>query len=266
MEFKTSKQNINRKPSMEQNLLTSSFKFTKENVKYGILFKFPDGAFLINYDDEQYPIIPFAFESYDSDLNNSMKYRINQYNYQKIENNKIKSNNLLEISRLNAKIKNNDYKGNFNYTELRSQIDGLKKNVQALTEKNKNKGIYENSYKGNMQVQNQYNYNYETLRTGFNQNQNDVRNKFTITHNLIKENKEYKNIGNYRYQNQNQNQDDVIDESEKNIYYSNYNSKKSEIKYPINNNLQNQNKYQNIRQYRNNQNPYQNIRQSQNNK
>ena len=137
MEFKTSKQNINRKPSMEQNLLTSSFKFTKDNVKYGIVFKFPDGAFLINYDDEQYPIIPFAFESYDSDLNNSMKYRINQYNYQKIENNKIKSNNLLEISRLNAKIKNNDYKGNFNYTELRSQIDGLKKNVQALTEKNR---------------------------------------------------------------------------------------------------------------------------------
>ncbi len=93
MEFKTSKQNINRKPSMEQNLLTSSFKFTKDNVKYGIVFKFPDGAFLINYDDEQYPIIPFAFESYDSDLNNSMKYRINQYNYQKIENNKINTNN-----------------------------------------------------------------------------------------------------------------------------------------------------------------------------
>ncbi len=139
----------------------------------------------------------------------------------------------------------------------------MKKNVQALTEKNRNKGIYENSYKGNMQ--NQYNYNYEILIVVFDQNQNDERNKFTIINNLIKENKGHKNIGNYRYQNQN----DEIDESDKSIYYSNYNSKKSEIKYPIksqNNNLQNQNQYQNIRQYQNNQNSYQNIRQSQNNK
>ena len=224
MEFKTSKQNLMRKPSMEQNLLSESFIFTKDNVRYGIRLAFPNGSFLINYDDVQYPIIPFAFESYDDDLKENNKHKINQYNNQKIENTKINANKLLEISKLSTKTKNNELNENINYAELRSQIDELKKNVQLLNEKSNNR-LNEINDKKNRNN---------------NLNLNNER-KIAMTNNLKIDNKEFKNIGNYRYQNQNQN--DEINDINKNIY-SNYNDKNTDSKSQRAN-IQNQN----IKQY-----------------
>ena len=45
--------------------------FTKDNIKYNILIKFPDGSTLKNYNDDQYPVIPFCLDedSLKNDIN-----------------------------------------------------------------------------------------------------------------------------------------------------------------------------------------------------
>ena len=108
------KQNKNKKiKEVIEELLSDNFKFTKHNVKYNIQLRFPDGSILINYYDEQYPIIPFAFEDYDMDyITKTVKNKINQIQIGAYENRNKMPIKSLDKSRMNAKIMNNELKQN----------------------------------------------------------------------------------------------------------------------------------------------------------
>ena len=56
--------------------------FTKDNIKYNILIKFPDGSTLKNFNDDQYPVIPFCLDE------DSIKNDIDLQRMLKSENNK----------------------------------------------------------------------------------------------------------------------------------------------------------------------------------
>ena len=100
------KQNKNKKiKEVIEELLSDNFKFTKYNVKYNIQLRFQDGSILINYNDEQYPIIPFAFEDYDMDyISKTIKNKINQLKKGEYENNNKMQTKLLDKLRMNSKL------------------------------------------------------------------------------------------------------------------------------------------------------------------
>ena len=132
------KRDIKRKtniPKNEQYILVDwDFVFTKDNVVYGIYFKFPDGSLLKNYDDIQESIFPIG-----EGIKNNIQIQINQQKNEKKEYNKKMHNKLLEINRLNEKLKNNEHPNeNYNFTELKNQLDELKRNAMALNSKNNN--------------------------------------------------------------------------------------------------------------------------------
>ena len=129
MDLQNKNKNKKIKEVIEE-LLSNNFKFTKDNVKYNIQLRFLDGSILINYSDEQYPIIPFAFEEYDIDyISKTMKDEIYQIQKGTFENKSKMPIKLLDKSRMNAKIMNNELKQNNNYTHLKNEIDELKKNL-----------------------------------------------------------------------------------------------------------------------------------------
>ena len=45
--------------------------FSKDTIKYDIIIKYPDGSTLRNYNDDQYPVIPFCLDedSIKADMN-----------------------------------------------------------------------------------------------------------------------------------------------------------------------------------------------------
>ena len=128
MDYKATKiKQISYSKRNNRDLPAQEYIFTKDTVKYGVEIRFPDGAFLINYYDEQYPIIPFAFEDYVIDYLNN-----NQQNNDIIDNNQRMKINLLDKGRLDAKIRNNELRGDIDYSKFKSQIDELKKNSLYL--------------------------------------------------------------------------------------------------------------------------------------
>ena len=117
------KRNKPKNSQEEEILIPFDFKFTKDNVVYEIFLRFPNGALLINYKDEQIPIIPFAFEDYPLDIPKDIKMKINKRREEIMRNNKLMKNNLLEKNRLKAKIQNNGNKENIIYDKLKGEID-----------------------------------------------------------------------------------------------------------------------------------------------
>ena len=83
--------------------------FTKDNILYDVIIKFPDGSTLRNYNNDQFPVIPFCLDenSIKSDANflNMIKYGININK----DNNKEKEDNLNENKNLNE-IEQNEIK------------------------------------------------------------------------------------------------------------------------------------------------------------
>ena len=131
--------------------------FTKDNILYNVLIRFPDGSTLKNYNDDQFPVIPF---SRDDNLN--LK-DINLVKSQKIakileklkkdeeketkenqENNEL-NNNIIEIDFKNQSIKFKD--------EI-IPLNSLYDNEDNIDEDNKN-----NEYKDNAKIDKSMNKN-----------------------------------------------------------------------------------------------------------
>lgn len=131
--------------------------FTKDNILYNVLIRFPDGSTLKNYNDDQFPVIPF---SRDDNLN--LK-DINLVKSQKIakileklkkdeeketkenqENNEL-NNNIIEIDFKNQSIKFKD--------EI-IPLNSLYDNKDNIDEDNKN-----NEYKDNAKIDKSMNKN-----------------------------------------------------------------------------------------------------------
>lgn len=57
--------------------------FSKDTIKYDIIIKYPDGSTLRNYNDDQYPVIPFCLDE------DSIKADMNYQNLRSKEKKKI---------------------------------------------------------------------------------------------------------------------------------------------------------------------------------
>ena len=82
--------------------------FTKDNILYDVIIKFPDGSTLRNYNNDQFPVIPFCLDENtikgDANFLNMIKYGININK----DNNSEKEDNLNENKNLNEVLENNE--------------------------------------------------------------------------------------------------------------------------------------------------------------
>jgi len=98
--------------------IESNFLFTKDNIKYGVNYFFPDGSKLINYNDDQYPLIPFTFP--DNETIKIMKI----------------SKRFLKKLKSNTKKKNNEIKKKIDYLKMEKHIDKFKNDILLFEKKN----------------------------------------------------------------------------------------------------------------------------------
>ena len=111
--------------------------FTKDNIKYDIIIKYPEGSSLRNYNDDQYPVIPFCWDedSIKNDINfqNILKNgNINHNTTEQIENNNVKGNNSEENNEKKSNIENNELNKNINDFNFQNQSIELKDKIFVL--------------------------------------------------------------------------------------------------------------------------------------
>ena len=111
--------------------------FTKDNIKYDIIIKYPEGSSLRNYNDDQYPVIPFCWDedSIKNDINfqNILKNgNINHNKAEQIENNNAKENNSEENNDKKSNIENNELNKNINDFNFQNQSIELKDKIFVL--------------------------------------------------------------------------------------------------------------------------------------
>ena len=142
--------------------------FNKDTIKYDILIKYPDGSTLRNYNDDQYPVIPFCLDE------DSIKAEINLQNLrnqEKRENNinineKIdEDNNFKENNNKNENIENNEFNKNINDFNFQNQSIELKdkifvlnsqsdknENTQSMKKENEEKNEENNNVKNDLDI------------------------------------------------------------------------------------------------------------------
>ena len=98
--------------------------FSKDTIKYDIIIKYPDGSTLRNYNDDQYPVIPFCLDE------DSIKADMN---YQNLRSKEKKENNIntnekdyeIDVSKKNnnknENIENNEFNKNINDFNFQNQ-------------------------------------------------------------------------------------------------------------------------------------------------
>ena len=111
--------------------------FTKDNIKYDIIIKYPEGSSLRNYNDDQYPVIPFCWDedSIKNDINfqNILKNgNINHNKAEQIENNNAKGYNSEENNDKKSNIENNELNKNINDFNFQNQSIELKDKIFVL--------------------------------------------------------------------------------------------------------------------------------------
>ena len=113
--------------------------FTKENIKYDVNMKLPDGTFILNYDNDQYPLVPFAHYK----LKYKKKEVINHLNEEEEENNKFSQNELLNKNLLDSQKEKNGSGKNIDLSNLEKKLDDLKEDLNNMNrEGQKNKRIF----------------------------------------------------------------------------------------------------------------------------
>ena len=125
-------QKNNQKYPYEDENSEESIIFTKDNVKYYVDITFHDGAVLRNYDDDQYPVVPFAhyklkyFDNKEENKNYNGKMRSSRSLKDKLLDKKI-SNSLNE---------NNELKKKLEFSNLQKKINELEENVFIMNRDN----------------------------------------------------------------------------------------------------------------------------------
>ena len=157
--------------------------FTKDNIKYNILIKFPDGSTLKNYNDDQYPVIPFCLDE------DSLK---NDNNFQKLlkgENNEDIKQKLLCLIKNKNKDEKKENKDNkepnkiiFNFPNKNIELNDK---IFALNSKSDKNEIDNNIIKKNEE-------NNENINIEFDIENNKEINSFDIN-NTDKESQKNKN-------------------------------------------------------------------------
>ena len=115
--------------------------FTKDNIKYNILIKFPDGSTLKNFNDDQYPVIPFCLDE------DSIKNDIDLQRMLKSENNKD-----LIIDKIIKKFLKNDNKIE-NYINKNNEFNFQNKSIELkdkiFVNQNQDDNIHDNQREKN---------------------------------------------------------------------------------------------------------------------
>jgi len=232
--------------------------FNKDTIKYDILIKYPDGSTLRNYNDDQYPVIPFCLD--EDSIKADIKLQ-NLRNQEKRENNinineKIdEDNNSKENNNTNENIENNEFNKNINDFNFQNQSIELKDKIFVLnsqSDKNENTQSMKKENEENNNVNNNLDINLEKENgkkisdLHFDSLEESMNNQ---------NNKKIANINNLNNLNSEKEEDKESNENEENINESNgqiknkqeiNNLQESEVINNLNQNMNDkENKYEN---------------------
>ena len=131
--------------------------FTKDNILYNVLIRFPDGSTLKNYNDDQFPVIPFSRDDNlhlkDINLVKSQKIAKILEKLKKDEEKETKENQ--ENNELNNNIIEIDFKNqSIKFKDEIIPLNSLYDNKDNIDEDNKN-----NEYKDNAKIDKSMNKN-----------------------------------------------------------------------------------------------------------
>ena len=229
--------------------------FNKDNVKYDILIKYPDGSTLRNYNDDQYPVIPFCLDedSIKSDI--YFQRLIENQNQNNINNNEKIEKNLIEDNKSNENQENNGLNKNINdinifqnqSIELKDKIFVLNRqsdkieNIQSMKKEREEKTEENNDVeKYNIDANNKEkekekeinDFNFDSLE----KSENNLNNEKIIDFNNLNNLDSEKEITNENNKNINKSNNKIQNLQESNITEENI-IKNNEIpNFPLNNN------------------------------